>query len=197
MKRLSCVAVFLFAVAATTSAQTFEAGAFLSSSQWSEFDGNDTGIGGRISWLPLPLVGFDAELALYPSDFPDGISFTDRRFEGLFAATIGPRVAQVRPFVKAGAGFLNVAGAPEAIICVAIFPPPLNCALAGGATLATIEIGGGVEVNTPANTFLRADVTQRFLNYPGPTFRDGLRELVDEDFFAGAIRFTIGGGIRF
>lgn len=198
MKRIVALAFFLTLFASTARAQSFEAGVILSSSQWSEFDGNDIGIGGRISWLPVPLIGFDAELTLYPSDFPDGIGFTDRRVEGLFGATVGPRLGNVRPFAKAAAGFLDVAGAPEAIICIAIFPPPLNCLLAGGDTMATFEIGGGIEVNTPGSTFIRADLTQRFLNYPGPTFRNGgLTERVDDDFFGGAFRFTVGGGIRF
>lgn len=197
MTRIAALALFLTLFASSVRAQSVEAGVILSSSQWSEFDGNDIGIGGRISWLPMPLIGFDAELTLYPSDFPDGFAFSDRRFEGLFGATVGPRLDRVRPFAKAAAGFLNVAGAPEAIICIAIFPPPLNCLLANGATMATFEIGGGVEVNTPGSTFIRADLTQRFLNYPGPTFRNGLSERIDDDFFGGAFRFTVGGGIRF
>jgi hypothetical protein len=103
----------------------------------------------------------------------------------------------VRPFVKAGYGFLQVGETPIGFACVAIFPPPLACTLADGQTLASFEIGGGLEVNTPANTFIRGDVSQRFVKYPGPTFRDGLREIVDEDFFGGALRVTIGGGVRF
>ena len=197
MKRSIYLALFLTLFSLNAAAQTVELGLHISPAQWSEFDGTDLGIGGRISWLPLPLVGVDAELTLYPSDFPDGFAFTDRRFEGLFGVTVGPRLDRVRPFAKAAAGFLNVAGAPEAIACIAIFPPPLNCLLAGGANMMTYEIGGGLEVNTPAQTFFRADITQRFLKYPGPAFRDGPRERVDEDFFGGALRLTFGAGIRF
>jgi hypothetical protein len=191
--------VACIALAVRADAQSLELGVHLSSAKWSEFETNDTGIGGRLTWRPLPLLGIDADLTLYPSDFAgDTVApFSGRRVEGMFGATIGPRLDRVRPFVKASAGFLDIGATPRAFVCVAIYPPPLACVLAGGRTLAAYEIGGGVQIYTPARTFIRADVTERFLNYPGPTFRNGLRELVDDDFFAGALRFTIGAGIRF
>ncbi len=151
-------------------AQSFEAGAFVAGARWSEFDGNDPGVGGRFTWKARPLIGIDAELTWYPSDFPKGIAFTRSRVEGLFGATVGPRLARLRPFAKVAAGFLKVGATPGAFACIAIFPPPLNCALAGGDTLAAYDIGGGVEVDATARTFLRVDVTDRILKYPGPTF---------------------------
>ena len=106
----------------------------------------------------------------YPSDFP-----SDRRIQrpphrGTFGATIGPRINRVRPFAKAAAGFLRVGETPIAFACVTIFPPPLACVLAGGATLQAYEVGGGIEVDASARTFLRADISDRILKYPGPTF---------------------------
>lgn len=180
-------------------AQSLEAGLHFSSARWSEFDGTDTGIGGRLTWRPLPMLGVDADVTVYPSDFPgdSAAPFSGRRFEAMFGANAGPRIDRIRPFVTAAAGFVDVGQTPIAFACIAIFPPPLACVLAGGQTLAAYEIGGGVQIYTPARTFIRADIAQRFLNYPGPTFRNGLEERVDGDFFAGALRFTIGGGIRF
>jgi hypothetical protein len=195
---IPAVVVLLFS-ASTAFAQSFEAGIHFASSRWSEFDTNDTGIGGRLTWRPLPLLGIDADLTLYPSDFPGEtvVPFSGRRVEALFGATVGPRLDRIRPFVKASAGLLDVGETPIAFACIAIFPPPLSCVLAGGRTLAAYEVGGGVLLYTPARTFIRADIAQRFLNYPGPTFRHGLRDRVDDDFFGGALRFTIGGGVRF
>lgn len=199
MTRALPVVLILLVGASIASAQSFEAGVHLSSAQWSEFDSNDTGIGGRLTWRPLPLVGVDADFTLYPSDYPGdpAAPFSGRRLEGFIGANVGPRLAVVRPFAKASIGFLDIGQTPIAFACIAIFPPPLACTLAGGQTLTAYEVGGGVQVYTPARTFIRADITQRFLNYPGPTFRNGLRERVDENFFGGALRFTIGAGVRF
>ena len=142
------------------------------------------------------MIGVDAELTWYPSDFPDRIAFTRSRLEGLFGVTAGPRLNRVRPFAKTSAGFLNVGATPGAFACIAIFPPPLNCALAGGDTLPAFEIGGGLELDATARTFIRADVTDRILRYPGPTF-DGNFEIRDGGFLGHALRFTIGAGLRF
>jgi hypothetical protein len=200
IRLIAAVLICLFA-ATVASAQSFEAGLHVASSQWSEFDGTDRGIGGRLSWLPVPLLGVEADITIYPSDFPPGTgaAFSNAyRFEGLFGATFGPRLNRVRPFAKAAAGFLMVETNAPAFACIAIFPPPLACILAAGATLPAYEIGGGVEMNATDRTFIRVDIANRILSYPGPTFRGpGLRERVDENFFGGALRFTIGGGVRF
>lgn len=183
--------------AAPSFAQSFEAGGYFASAQWSEFDGSDLGVGGRVTWKPVPLVGIDADLAWYPSDFPSGvISFSGSRIEGLFGVTVGPKIARFRPFVKGAAGFLTVAEAPIVFACVAIFPPPLACLMAGGETLPAYDIGGGVEIDASARTFLRADVSDRILKYPGPSF-DSDFERHDAGFFGGALRFTLGAGVRF
>jgi len=196
-----CAVVFLLLLVATpqAAAQSLAASVHIATSQWSEFDGNDLGIGGRISWLPVPLLGVEADVTVYPSDFPGGVgaAFSNAyRFEGLFGATFGPRLNRVRPFAKAAAGFLAVQTNAPAFACIAIFPPPLACILAAGQTLPAYEIGGGVEIDATSRTFIRVDVTDRILRYPGPTF-DSNFEIRDEGFLGHALRFTIGGGIRF
>lgn len=177
-------------------AQSLEASAYFAAAKWSEFDGTDPGFGGRFTWKPSSMIGVDAELAWYPSEFPDGIAFTRSRAEGLFGVTVGPRLNRVRPFAKAAAGFLSVGKTPGAFACIAIFPPPLNCALAGGATLPAYEIGGGVEVDATSNTFIRLDVSDRVLRYPGPTFDSSFNRR-DDGFVGHALRFALSAGIRF
>jgi hypothetical protein len=200
IRLLAAVFILLFS-ASLASAQSFAAGMHFASSQWSEFDGNDRGIGGRIAWLPVSKLGVEADITIYPSDFPPGTvaAFSNAyRFEGLFGVTFGPRLNRVRPFAKAAAGFLKVETNAAAFACIAIFPPPLACILAGGATLPAYELGGGVEIDLTARSFIRADIAERILSYPGPTFRGpGLRERVDERFFGGALRLAIGAGLRF
>lgn len=197
MSKILATAIFLFSfIPVPARAQSFEASAHFAASQWSEFDGSDLGVGGRLTWKPSSMVGVEAELTWYPSDFPDRIAFTRSRLEGLFGVTIGPRLNRVRPFAKASAGFLNVGETPGAFACIAIFPPPLNCKLAGGDTLPAFEIGGGLETNTTARTFIRADITDRILRYPGPTFDDNFH-IREEGFLGHALRLTIAAGFRF
>ena len=195
--RIALTVLFLQTVTVgVAAAQSFEAGGVVAMSQWSEFDGTDVGFGGRFTYKPSPLVGIDAELLWYPSDFAERVAFSRSRFEGLFGATVGPQLDRVRPFAKVAAGFLNVGKTPGAFACIAIFPPPLACVLANGKTLPAYEIGGGIDVGVTANTFIRADITDRMLQYPGPTLSSDF-ETRDEGFLGHAVRFTVGAGLRF
>jgi len=198
MLRIVSVVAFVGVLAAVPArAQSWEAGVYFATSQWSEFDGHDPGIGGRLTFKPLPLLGIDANVTWYPSEFPSGaVPFSGSRVEGLFGATVGPTIARIRPFVSAAAGFLNVAATPVSFACVTIFPPPLACLMAGGQTLPAYAIGGGVDISASSHTSLRVDITDRILKYPGPTF-DAKFERRDDGFFGGALRFTIGAALRF
>jgi len=182
--------------AAELRAQSFAASVEFASAQWSEFDGSDVGIGGRFTVMAGSLIGLEAEGVWYPSEFPDQISFSRHRVEGLFGVTVGPQLNRVRPFAKAAAGFLKVGATPGGFVCIAIFPPPLACLLAGGETLPVYEFGGGLEINASGRTFVRADLTDRVLKYPGPTFDEDF-QIRDEGFFGHALRVTIGAGVRF
>ena len=107
--QVSLIVLVLLALGvAKARAQSFEAGIHFASAQWSEFDGNDYGIGGRVTWMPSSMLGLDADLTWYPSDFPPDtvVPFSGRRLEGLFGATAGPTIGRIRPFAKAAAGFL-------------------------------------------------------------------------------------------
>jgi hypothetical protein len=184
-------------IATSAFAQSFGAGGHFTSSRWSEFNGTDNGVGGRFTWMPTAMIGVDADFTLYPTDFePNGTPFSQKRLEGLFGATIGPRVGGIRPFAKASAGFLKLSPSGGAFACIAIFPPPLACVLAGGRTLPAFEIGGGIEADVASRAFMRADVSDRILKYPGPTLTP---EFVrnDEGFLGHALRVTLGAGIRF
>lgn len=195
--RIASVLLPLILVAASTAhAQSFELGAHVVAAHWSEFKGSDAGIGARIGWKPTSLVGVEAEANWYPGDFPEATApFSSRRIEAILALTAGPRVGRIRPFVRGGAGFLRTTSAGP-FACIAIFPPPLSCLLAGGDTLPTVEIGGGVEVSTPASTFIRFDVVDRILRYPGPTFGPA-DEISNDGFFGHAFKFALGAGWRF
>src|SRR5918993_795430 len=123
----------------------------------SQFDASDAGIGGPVGWLAPRLVGMEAEVVHYPSHFAGTPAFSRSRLEGLFGATVGPRLGRVRPFARVRPGFLRVQPSPEPLACIAIFPPPLVCVLAAGRTLPALDLGGGVDVSVGERTFVRID----------------------------------------
>jgi hypothetical protein len=174
----------------------FELGVQVSSAISSQFDRTDVGLGGRLSWHPVGLVGIESEINLYPGDFPDQRPFSRGRVEGLFGVTVGPGFDRVRPFARLRSGFLTVRDAPRPYPCILIFPPPLSCELASGRTLVAFEIGGGVEVFATRQTFVRVDAGDRLLKYPGPVF-DNNRTRRDDGFFSHDFRFATGAGLRF
>lgn len=197
----SCFAFALFLlvlVPAAHAQSSFEAGVHVANARWSEFDGNDIGVGGRFTWKPSTLIGVDADVTWYPADFPgeSSFAFSGNRVEGLFGITVGPRLNRFRPFVKGAAGFLKSSPAPEPFACIAIFPPPLSCLMAAGQTMPAFEIGGGVEIAATDRAFVRADLSDRMIEYPAPTF-DADFNLVDEAFYGHAFRFAIAVGYRF
>ena len=198
MHKSFVVLLLLLVATPHARAQSLEAGVHVATARWSEFDGNDIGFGGRFTLKPSSLIGVDADLTWYPSDFPDqSIAFSGSRLEGRVGITVGPRLTRSRPFARAAAGFLRASGAPEPFACIAIFPPPLECLMAAGHTMPAVEIGGGVEIDATTSSFLRADVGARMLRYPGPSFQNGVSEIRDDNFWGTALRFTIGAGFRF
>ena len=107
-RRLSVISLVLLSVVPAAHAQLFEAGVHFVGADWSEFEDTDFAIGGRLTWKPVAVIGVDADLSWYPSDYPGGrIAFSGNRFEGLFGVTVGPRLNRWRPFGKVAAGFLR------------------------------------------------------------------------------------------
>jgi len=197
MRPIVLVAAVIVLSVTSARAQSFEAAIHFASSQWSEFDGVDYGVGGRLTWKASSLIGVDADLTWYPSDFPpDSLALSGSRVEGLFGATIGPRFGRVRPFAKAAAGFLKVGDTPDTFACITIFPPPLACLIAAGPTMAAFEFGGGLEIAATDRTFIRGDVSDRMLKYPGPSFGRNL-ERMSENFWGHGLRLTVGAGFKF
>jgi hypothetical protein len=182
--------------AAAQGPGSFQVGGQVSVLRASQFDEADIGFGGRLSWSPTSLLGVEAEIGLYPGDFPDRPAVSRRRVEGLFGVTLGPRLGGIRPFVKLRPGFLRYEEAPGPFACILIFPPPLSCALASGHTLTAVDVGGGVELFPAGAIILRVDVSDLLVKYPGPVF-DMERRVRDEAFFTHNLRVTFGAGLRF
>jgi hypothetical protein len=174
----------------------FEAAVGVATATLHELDTNEVGISGRFGWRLNSLFGIETELAFFPTDEPDRVTVTTSRTELSFGVTVGPQLGRVRPFGRIRPGLLHVAEARQPVACILIYPPPLSCTLAGGASLFILDVGGGVELTTSERTFVRFDAGDRLTRYPGPAFtRD--RVIENEDFFGHDFRFGVGVGWRF
>ena len=193
---LFLVLVFARPLAAQSDDHRFQVGVQVATSASSEFDTTDTGVSGRLSWHPAALLGIEGEFALYPGDFGGERAFSAGLVEGLFGATVGPRLGRMRPFAKVRPGFVTFQEASQPIVCIAIFPPPLRCELASGRTVFALDVGGGVEWFPSGGTFVRVDLGDRAVRYPAPVI-DSDGSTRDEGFFGHDFRFAIGGGLRF
>jgi len=182
--------------AAAQDDASFQIGAQIPVSRFTETDSTDVGVGARASWHPSAWLGVEGELNLYPRDIPETSPVSHSRLEGLAGLTAGPRLKSWRPFARIRPGFLRVGGSPEPRVCILIFPPPASCALAAGETLFTLDVGAGIEVHTPGHTFVRWDIGDQMVTFPGPA-RDSDNQVHDDDYIRHALRVAIGGGWRF
>jgi hypothetical protein len=183
--------------AAARASQSFEAGAQITASRFGELDSTDIGVGGRASWHPSGWIGVEGELNFYPNDIPDVQPAISRsRFEGLFGMTAGPRMSGWRPFARIRPGFVRVGSSPEPLACSLIFPPATSCALAERETLFALDLGAGFEVYTARRTFVRFDIGDQMLRFPGPA-RDREGNVHNDNFMRHDVRVAIGGGWRF
>lgn len=176
-------------------AQRFDVGVHASFVNSGQFDDSTTGFGGRFALYPLSWLGAEAEFTLYPSDFPEARAFTASQREGLFGVTLGPRLGWIRPFARVRAGYLQFAAAPAPFPCILIFPPPLACQLAGGDTLTALDLGGGVQLGG-SGAFLRVDVGNRMVRYPGPALASG-GDVRNDPFWGHDPRVAVGVGVGF
>ena len=181
--------------AAQPNEHPFRLGGQMATVSSGEFE-SDIGFGALFSWAPTALVGFDAEINFFPEDLGEVATFSQNRMEGLFGMTVGPTLGRLRPFAKVRPGFLSVEGSPGPIPCITIYPAPLTCTLAGGDTLFALDLGGGVELFPSGRSYLRLDVSDRMVQYPGPAL-DADFELRENSFWGHDFRFTIGAGVRF
>jgi hypothetical protein len=184
------------AARAQSAGGAFEIGGHVAIARSGEFDATDTGVGARVAWRAARWVGVEGEITLYPGDYADERApFSGARIEGLFGATVGPRLGRVRPFARLRPGFLTFREPSDPVACILIFPPPLTCTLPGRTQFA-LDAGGGVEVSLTPRTLVRLDAGDRAVRYSGPVI-DRRGEVTGDAFFRHDLRVTIGAGVVF
>jgi hypothetical protein len=161
-----------------------------------EFDSSDAGLGVLFAWQPTPLLGAEVEMVIHPADLGADPAFSSGRVETFFGVTVGPRIGRWRPFAKVRPGIIRYWQSPEPIACIAIFPTPVRCTLAGGRTVAAFDFGGGVERVMGDRAFVRLDAGDRMLTFPGPV-RDSGGTAHEDGYFAHDLRIAVSVGLRF
>lgn len=200
MKRVVAVCVMAFlaaplAAVAQSGEPRFQLGVQFMGASSGEFNRTALGVSGGVGH-PVPLLGLEANLGIYPRDSTSTTAPSTSQVEGLLGITIGPRLGRVRPFAKVRPGFVAFRASREPMACALIYPPPLSCTLAPGETVAAVDLGGGIEVFPTRRAFLRFDIGDRMLRYPGPTFDLG-GTVRNAAFFSQDFRVAVGGGWRF
>ena len=184
------------AAPAQTADRPIRLGAVVATVASAEFDSTDAGFGVQVAWLPISFVGAEVEVVIHPADLGPDPAFSSGRVETLFGVSIGPRLNRWRPLGKIRTGILRFWRSPEPLACIAIFPSPVQCTLAGGRTVVAFEFGGGVERVLSDRAFVRVDAGDRMLAFPGPV-RDAGGVAHEAGYFAHDLRIASSVGVRF
>ncbi len=161
----------------------------------SELDESDVGFGLRLAWRFSGSVALEGELNRFPGDL-GAPAFSRARTEGLVGLKAGRSGEGGGVFATLRTGVVDVSAAPAPFACIEIFPPPLQCHLAGGEKLWAIGFGAAFELAPRERVVLRLDIGDQLLKYPGPVL-DADGEARPDGFWRHNLRATLGAGYRF
>jgi hypothetical protein len=167
----------------------------LAATRYGEFDETGVGFGARLSYRAIDWLAVDGGLLFAPGDLGKP-AFSGAQREGLFGLRAGPRLGRGSVFAAVRSGFVTFSKAPEPLLCIAIFPPPLRCALAGGHTAFAVTLGGGGEIPFGGHGLVRLEAGDLLLKYPGPALtKDGA--VLEDSFWRHNLRAALSVGFRF
>jgi hypothetical protein len=200
MLRSTVASLFLISVlfaAAPAAAQDRRGDVRLQASvrQLGEFDESELGLGAGLSYRLSRWFAADGEVTLFPGD-AGSPAFSGSRLEGLVGLRAGPRLGRTGAYLALRAGAVRFSGAPEPFPCILIFPPPLECAMAGGETVPSVQASLGFEAFPGERLVVRVEAGDQLLRYPGPAF-DRDREIFDDSLWSHNFRATASLGLRF
>jgi hypothetical protein len=159
-----------------------------------EFDETEAGFGARLSYRFSRWLGADGEVNFFPGDVGSP-AFSASRLEGLAGLRFGPHLGSTGVFLAVRGGAVHFSEAPEPFPCIAIFPPPLVCAI-GGETVATVQLTGGVEIFPGDRWVVRVEAGDQLLRYSGPAFTPD-RDVIDDSRWSHNFKATASVGLRF
>jgi hypothetical protein len=159
-----------------------------------EFDETETGFGARLSYRLSRWFALDGEGNYFPGDIGSP-AFSGSRLEGLAGLRVGPRFGRTGVFLGLRGGVVKFSEAPEPFPCIAIFPPPLVCAI-GGDTVPTVQVTGGFEAFAGDRWVVRVEAGDQLLRYSGPAFTPD-RDVIDESLWSHNFKATASVGLRF
>jgi hypothetical protein len=158
------------------------------------FDETEVGIGARLSYRLSRWAAIDGEVNLFPGDVGSP-AFSSSRLEGLGGLRLGPHLDRTGVFLGLRGGAVHFAEAPEPFPCIAIFPPPLVCAI-GGDTVPAVQVTGGFEAYRGDRMVLRLEAGDEVLRYSGPAFTPD-REVFESGHWSHNFKATLSVGLRF
>ena len=167
----------------------FEVSAFASWLHYSEFGEDDLGFGVRGGFRLNRTFALELEGEHFPSDLGGLIPFSTSRSAAGLRLRAGWERGKWGLFARLGPGFASFAEAPEPLLCLAVFPPPLTCQVGAGLTVPSVGFGGGLELRPSDRSVLRLDVEDSMLHYPEAFRRDHR--------WQHHLRATLGVGLRF
>lgn len=178
------------ASAAAQSRRPIQVELALSGARLTAFDDEtDIGAGLRVGYHVAHAFTVEAELEHYPRGLGRP-TFSASRTAGFFRAKAGLRRSKWGWFATAGTGLVRFSAAPGPLVCIAVFPPPLECQLASGRTLPALGFGAALVVQATERLVLRLDLEDRLLRYPEPAF-------LREGSWDQNPRFAVALGLRF
>ena len=188
------VVVVALPAGAQTSGRRGDVSAQVSLRSLHEFDETEAGFGARLSYRFGRWLAADGEVNFFPADVGSP-AFSGSRLEGLAGVRFGPQFGRTGVFVALRGGAVRFAEAPEPFPCIAIFPPPLVCAI-GGDTVPTVQVTGGLEAFAGNRWVVRVEAGDQLLRYSGPAFTPD-RDVIDEGLWSHNFKATASVGLRF
>jgi hypothetical protein len=153
-----------------------------------DLSSNDAGFGGHITYHLNTFIAIEGELNVFPGDknsidFFSGLSQGGRKVEGLVGVLTGFRGDKFGIYGKFRPGFLH-----------------LGRDLAGdknGNTDFAMDVGAVVEYYPTRHTFLRLDLGDTIVRFPGSTVNVGGTLFSIPAAYSNNLQVNIGGGVRF
>lgn len=122
---------------------------------------NESGILGRLGYHLRDSLSVEGEFNFFPGDLgvaSKGIT------AGFFGAKYGRKLQRVGVFGKVRPGFTRFQAPEDAVLCIALVPPPQACMI-GGKTEFALDAGGVFEIYARRRWTFRVDAGDTMIRF--------------------------------